>query len=122
MENDGGGWTVFQRREDGSVDFYRDWANCTHGFGSVEGEHWLGLSKLYRLANVSLSNELQVDMGDFETNTAYAKYSAFSIEGSLQNYRLHVSGYTGTAGDSFTYHNGNEFSTEDKDNDNCMGP
>ena len=65
MENDGGGWTVFQRRVDGSVDFYRDWKNYTHGFGSLEGEHWLGLSKLHRLANVSVPNEVQVDMGDF---------------------------------------------------------
>ena len=104
-------------REDGSVDFYRNWANYTHGFGSLEGEHWLGLSKLYRLANVSAPNELQVDMEDLETNTAYAKYSTFSIEGSLQNYQLHVSGYTGTAGDSLTYHNGKKFTTKDYDND-----
>ena len=53
MENDGGRWTVLQRRVGGSVDFYRNWENYTHGFWSLEGEHWLGLSKLYRLANVT---------------------------------------------------------------------
>ncbi|KAK2165275.1 hypothetical protein NP493_1373g00017 [Ridgeia piscesae] len=41
-----GGWLVFQRRQDGSVDFYRDWANCNEGFGDVEGEFWLGGSKI----------------------------------------------------------------------------
>ena len=117
MENDGGGWTVFQRRVDGSVDFYRNWQNYTHGFGSLEGEHWLGLSKLYRLANASVPNELQVDMGDFEGNTAYAKYSSFAIDGSLHDYQLHVSGYTGTAGNSLSYHNGRKFTTKDNDND-----
>ena len=108
---------MFQRRVDGSVDFDRDWKNYSHGFGSLEGEHWLGLSKLYRLANVSFPNEVQVDMGDFQGNTAYAKYSSFYIEGSSAEYKLHVSGYTGNAGNSFTHHNGRKFTTKDNDND-----
>ena len=33
---------VFQRRQDGYVDFYRDWSNYRRGFGYVQFEHWLG--------------------------------------------------------------------------------
>lgn len=36
------GWTVIQRRLDGSVDFDRDWADYVHGFGDVIGEYWIG--------------------------------------------------------------------------------
>ena len=117
MDTDGGGWTVFQKRMDGSVDFYLNWADYVHGFGNNSGEYWLGLSKLYRLANSDVSTKLRVDMRDKDGNSAYASYSTFYIGGATTDYTLHVSGYSGTAGDSLGYHHLKKFSTKDNDND-----
>ena len=115
METDGGGWTVFQRRMDGSVNFYRNWTDYQQGFGNLNGEFWLGLEKIHRLT--STATELRVDMQDFEGNSAYAEYTSFSVGDSASKYNLTVSGYSGTAGDSFGGHNGYRFSTRDQDND-----
>ncbi|XP_066280441.1 microfibril-associated glycoprotein 4-like [Branchiostoma lanceolatum] len=114
---DGGGWTVFQKRQDGSVDFYRDWEDYRTGFPSnLNGEFWLGLEKLYRLA-VQKTYELRVDMEDAEGNVKYAAYSTFIISPEPQNYKLHIGTYSGNAGDSLSGHDGHPFSTKDRDND-----
>eukprot|EP00058_Branchiostoma_floridae_P014104 XP_002599592.1 hypothetical protein BRAFLDRAFT_77690 [Branchiostoma floridae] len=117
MDTDGGGWTLFQRRQDGTVDFYRNWRDYKNGFPSnLTGEFWLGNDKLYRLA-VQKDYQLRVDMEDVEGNTAYTAYSMFSISPESQNYILHIGSYSGTAGDSLSYHDGKSFSTKDRDND-----
>ena len=120
MDTDGGGWTVFQRRQDGSVDFYRYWTDYENGFGNLTGEFWLGLGKINRLTKEQ-SNTLRVDLGDFDGNTRYAQYTTFSVGNSTTEYTLTVGGYSGTAGDSLAEHNGMKFSTRDNDNDNWGG-
>ena len=117
METDGGGWTVFQRRKDGSVDFYCNWVDYEEGFGDLNGEFWLGLSKIHRLTQDGTDCTLRVDLEDFENETGYAKYSTFNIGDSTTDYPITVGGYSGDAGDSLIYHNGRKFSTRDRDND-----
>ena len=117
----GGGFTVFQNRFDGSVDFYKTWAEYKQGFGGFSGEFWLGNDKLHTLA--SHSQELLVELGDFENNTAHASYSSFSVASEEESYALRVGEFAGTAGDSlYVHHNGMYFSTRDRENNpngNC---
>ena len=121
METDGGGgggWTVFQRRMNGSLDFYLNWDEYARGFGNLNGEFWLGLSKIHRLtANTSHTTMLRVDLGDFDGNIAYANYGTFRVGDSISKYTLTVYGYNGTAGDSLGGHNQKPFTTKDQDND-----
>ena len=111
-----GGWTVFQRRMDGTVDFYRNWSEYVRGFGDLDGEFWLGLSKIHRLTN-RMTSSLQVDLEGFDGKAKYARYSKFHVNGPDTKYTLSVSGYSGNAGDALTGHSGYNFTTYDQDND-----
>uniref|UniRef100_A0A3Q2ZZW0 Uncharacterized protein n=1 Tax=Kryptolebias marmoratus TaxID=37003 RepID=A0A3Q2ZZW0_KRYMA len=110
METDGGGWTVFQRRKDGSEDFYRNFNDYVEGFGNLNGEFWLGLEKLHNLTTMTRMN-LRVDLRD-EGEQVFAQYSTFQV--AKRNYKLTVGGYSGTAGDSLTYHNDCAFTAKDR--------
>ncbi|XP_053085809.1 microfibril-associated glycoprotein 4 isoform X2 [Pangasianodon hypophthalmus] len=120
-----GKWTVcldvFQRRMDGTVNFYRPWEHYKKGFGNKYGEYWLGLEHIYQLTHKK-KYELKVDLQDFAGVSVYARYSSFSIDSEADGYTLHISGFTnGGAGDSLATHNGQKFSTFDKDQDSYAG-
>uniref|UniRef100_A0A182IWL5 Uncharacterized protein n=1 Tax=Anopheles atroparvus TaxID=41427 RepID=A0A182IWL5_ANOAO len=76
--NLGGGWTVFQRRFNGSVSFHQNWMMYKHGFGDVNGEHWLGLEKLHLMTR-SGRYEMLVILEDHEGASAYELYDSFQI-------------------------------------------
>ncbi|XP_030363030.1 tenascin isoform X1 [Strigops habroptila] len=118
MGKDGGGWIVFLRRQNGKEDFYRNWKTYVAGFGDPKDEFWIGLENLHKITSQG-QYELRVDLQD-KGETAYAVYDRFSVGDSKTRYRLRVDGYSGTAGDSMTYHNGRSFSTFDKDNDSAI--
>ena len=94
MTTSGGGWTIFQRRMDGSVDFYLGWKDYREGFGNLSGEFWLGLDKIHRLSK-SGQNVLRIDLEGWETETGYANYSTFEVANEEHKFKLTVAGYSG---------------------------
>ena len=115
MSTDGGGWTVFQRRQDGSVNFYRGWSDYKNGFGDLNGEFWLGLDKIHRLTKQAQT--LCVDLMDFRGRRVQAEYRRFQVSDESSKYSLTVTSYSGNAGDALNGHNGMAFTTKDNDND-----
>ncbi|OPL32797.1 hypothetical protein AM593_02555, partial [Mytilus galloprovincialis] len=116
MEKHGGGWTVFQRRMNGETNFYNNWATYKQGFGNQSEEFWLGNDHLHQLTSQG-KYKMRIDMEDFENNKKFAFYEKFGVGSESSGYILDVTGYSGDAGDSLTYNNGQKFSTKDKDND-----
>ena len=90
----GEGWTVFQKRQDGSVDFFGAWDAYKRGFGNLNGEFWLGLDKIHRLT-VSSSNKLRVDFEDIHGNTAFAEYISVTVASERAKYQLSLGKYSG---------------------------
>ncbi|XP_048755856.2 ficolin-2-like [Ostrea edulis] len=124
MKTDGGGWTVFQRRLDGSEDFYRTWSEYKNGFGNLTSEFWLGNDKLHYLLSQG-EYEFRVDMGDFNNQTRYVKYTTITIGNEASKYVISLTGFSGNVDDCFTSSgqpiNNMKFSTKDQDNDVYSG-
>ena len=100
------------------------------GFGDPSKEFWLGLDKIVSLTNngAELLVELEtfeeleamiyksiIEILSFQGEKVFARYSSFNVDGP--EYRIHVSGYSGNAGDTMKIDDGMAFSTRDSDKD-----
>ena len=115
---DGGGWLVVQRRQDGSVDFNRDWVNYEEGFGNLSGELWYGLRPLHCLTNQG-QWKLRIDFTFTNGTKSYLSYNKFAVGPANSQYQLSISGFTGITDDPFISSglNGMKFSTKEREND-----
>ncbi|XP_071835459.1 uncharacterized protein [Apostichopus japonicus] len=117
MEN-GGGWTVLQRRTDGSTSFYQNWTAYKEGFGDSKNL-WLGNEKLHYLTN-QRNYKLRFDITTSSGSAKYAEYAEFQIESESNNYKMNKLGsHSGYTGYYFNHSRGKQFSTHDRDNDGC---
>lgn len=111
-------WQTILRRQDGSVNFTRNWTEYKNGFGDAAGEFFIGLELLHEMTTYEPNQELLVVLKDFAGETRYAKYDSFRIGNATEKYALvELGAYTGDAEDSLTFHKGYKFSTPDEDND-----
>ena len=119
----GGGWTVIQRRKDGSVDLKnRDWIEYEDGFGNLHGEFWIGLRSMHCL-NSQGSWELRIDYHLKNGTKSYLHYNKFAVGSSEDQYPLNISGFDSIGvTDPFNDPvwqplNGMKFTSRDRDND-----
>ena len=118
MTSDGGKWMVIQRRINGSVDFYRNWTDYVNGFGNLEGEFWYGLENIHCFTTRE-DVELRIELGSGTVPSIVWTYQLFKVGGADTNYRLTIGQASGVGGtyDAMAYHNGQAFTTRDRDND-----
>uniref|UniRef100_A0A672QME2 Angiopoietin-related protein 4-like n=1 Tax=Sinocyclocheilus grahami TaxID=75366 RepID=A0A672QME2_SINGR len=112
-----GGWTVIQRRQDGSLDFNQLWQAYQTGFGSLNGEFWLGLEKIHSVSKGG-NYILKVQFSDWRDEVQIINYP-FRLNGEESNYSLRILGSPAGNLESAlsTETSAVPFSTRDKDND-----
>ena len=120
MTSNGGGWTVFQRRFNGKVDFQRTWNEYKNGFGDVSGEYWLGNEFIHQLTDGKSNILIRIEATDFQGVHKYIIYKGFRVESEINKYKLHTGVFedgTSALGPNWENHNEMFFSTKDRDND-----
>lgn len=80
----------------------------------------MGLENIYWLTNQG-NYKLLVTMEDWSGRKVFAEYASFRLEPESEYYKLRLGRYHGNAGDSFTWHNGKQFTTLDRDHDVYTG-
>ena len=116
MVTDGGGWTVIQNRFDGSVNFDRLWEEYKNGFGSLNGEFWLGNEILYRLSQQNHENmQLKFEATRFSDESINKVCNNFKLTSEEDSYKISFSSVEGV--EDAPDLNGTKFTTRDRDND-----
>ena len=128
MTTMGGGWTVIERRFNGQLTFKRNWAKYKAGFGKFDAEFYYGNENWHLLTmDQSTNHELYIILGTKGGDKADPYYDDVEIKSESNNYRLRLGQYQYQNhgpdlhllnADKFKdYHDGKEFSSFDRDND-----
>ncbi|XP_033123004.1 microfibril-associated glycoprotein 4-like [Anneissia japonica] len=120
MDTDGGGWTVFQKRQFNETDFDRPWLDYKNGFGAM-CDFWLGNDLVHQITSSGEYN-LRLDIITTTGDVYFATYTSFTVNGESDKYRLKFLELTdGNAGNVLRVEQDEHFSTYDSDNDDNDG-
>ncbi|XP_033837950.1 angiopoietin-related protein 3-like [Periophthalmus magnuspinnatus] len=108
------GETVIQRRTDGSINFDQNWEKYESGFGDLQGEFWLGLSRIHSLS-VQGNSVLHIHLEECKQLRRVFEYR-FALEGPQSNYTIHLSPLSHDLPDVMGNQTNTTFSTKDRDN------
>ena len=111
------GWTVLQKRFDGSIKFYKNWESYKWGFGNLKSEFWLGNEYLHYFTK-DKSNTLGIKIKWFDGITKSMSYKGLNIGHEGDKYKLSLATDSGINDGLLPKHNNQKFTTYDQDNDN----
>ncbi|XP_017841570.1 ficolin-2-like [Drosophila busckii] len=118
-KHEGKGWLMIQRQAFGNEDFQRDWNTYRDGFGSFDGDFFLGLHKIHHITHAH-RQKLFIYMETFEDKWFAASYDNFRVGSEDSEFRLEslgaFSGFNEIHNDTFRYNEHMKFTTHDRDN------
>ena len=121
QEAPGGGWIMYQRRVDGTLNFTKTWAEYKRGFGDNGGnmtELWLGNERSYQLLQSFGGREvtLRIEVDAFDGDRGWIEASHFTIRQLMALYRIQWDTCTGSPNgmaNSWNNHKQHSFKTYD---------
>ena len=129
QETKGGGWVIYLRRVDGSVNFTRNWADYRNGFGrhgDDTTELWLGNENVYQLLQSygSTECEFRIEGYAFDGDTCSIDSANFKMRPESDKYAITWDKTTvnNTNESTWDYHKSQTFKTIDNnEGGNCAG-
>ena len=122
QETGGGGWIMYQRRVDGTLNFTKSWKDYKEGFGNNGDnttELWLGNENVYELLQSygGRGGKLRIEVDAFDGELGWIEAHNFTMNNEASQYRIHwdncVASGSGMA-NNWNQHKGHPFKTIDK--------
>ncbi|CAH1792728.1 unnamed protein product [Owenia fusiformis] len=123
-------WLMVAHRFDGSVDFYRTWAEYKTGFGDPSGEYFIGLNNLLSLFTGDRNYVLRLEFTTWDGRSETAEYYVFRLGLTQRETAIRLEDFRGSGKDvmssSHHYHysqgqvDDNPFSTWDNEYEYAM--